>query len=93
MRKKRGTGIDSAWRGSNGDGGLPCQMAGKGLYHEFKKTRRMARRNHEGEGTITRERIPMTEPRGGSDRPPLIEQAFQGLVGILLIIKIIYQTQ
>ena len=42
---------------------------------------------------ITRERIPMTEPRGGSDRPPLIEQAFQGLVGILLIIKIIYQTQ
>ena len=51
MRKKRGTGIDSAWRGSNGDGGLPCQMAGKGLYHEFKKTRRMARRNHEGEGT------------------------------------------
>ena len=49
MRKKRGTGIDSAWRGSNGDGGLPCQMAGKGLYHEFKKTRRMARRNHEGE--------------------------------------------
>jgi hypothetical protein len=42
---------------------------------------------------ITRERIPMTEPRGGSDRPPLIEQAFQGLVGILLIIKIIYQIQ
>jgi hypothetical protein len=49
MRKKRGTGIDSAWRGSNGDGGLPCKMAGKGLYHEFKKTRRMARRNHERE--------------------------------------------
>lgn len=49
MRKKRGTGIDSAWRGSNGDGGLPCQMAGKGLCHSFKKTRRMARRNHEGD--------------------------------------------
>ena len=29
--------------------GLPCQMAGKGLYHEFKKTQRMARRNHEGD--------------------------------------------
>ena len=86
MRKKRGTGIDSAWRGSNGDGGLPCQMAGKGLCHEFKKTRRMARRNHEGEDSND-------GAKGGSDRPPLIEQAFQGLVGILLIIKIIYQTQ
>jgi len=89
MRKKRGTGIDSAWRGSNGDGGLPCQMAGKGLCHEFKKTRRMARRNHEGDDS----NVGAKGGRGGGDRPPLIEKALRCLVGILLIIKIIYQTQ
>lgn len=86
MRKKRGTGIDSAWRGSNGDGASRARWPVKGYAMSLKKPGGW-------QEEITREMIPTTEPRGGGDRPPLIEKAFQCLVGTLLIIKIIYQTQ
>jgi hypothetical protein len=57
----------------------------------------MSLKKHGGwQEEITREMIPTSEPRGeggDGDRPPLIEKALRCLVGILLIIKIIYQTQ
>jgi hypothetical protein len=49
----------------------------------------MARRNHEGDDS----NVGAKGGGGDGDRPPLIEKALRCLVGILLIIKIIYQTQ